>query len=48
MKHCDNCNESFDTDEVKRPVCGNDMHGVPDDDLSTEETVSSMTITGIL
>ena len=48
MKHCDNCNKVFDTDEVQCPVCGKDMQDVSDDDLSTEEIVSSMTITGIL
>lgn len=48
MKHCDKCNESFDTEEVKCPVCGNAMQDAKEEPLSTEEIVSSMTITGIL
>ena len=48
MKHCDNCNKNFDTKDVKCPICGKDMQDAPDDDLSAEEIVSSMTITGIL
>ena len=48
MKYCNKCNKFFDTDEVKCPVCGKGMQDVQNDDISTDEVVSSMTITGIL
>ena len=48
MKHCDKCSKDFDTTEVKCPACGKDIKDVTDNEPSTEEIVSSMTITGIL
>lgn len=48
LKRCDNCKKCFTTNKVKCPICDKDMKDVQNDDLSAEEIVSSMTITGIL
>ena len=49
MKHCDNCDQDFDTKEKVCPKCGSKLKVVKDTEESdTDEIVSTMTLTGIL
>lgn len=48
MKHCDNCNKDFDTEEQTCPICGAELRDTSSDETETAEIVSTMTITGIL
>lgn len=31
MKHCDNCDKDFDTQETQRPLCGGGLRGADGD-----------------
>lgn len=49
MKHCDTCNQDFKTKEKVCPVCCSELQEIDvTEELDTGETVSTMTLTGIL
>lgn len=49
MKHCENCNKDYDTEENVCPVCGSELLKTEENsEDETDELVAAMTITGIL